>query len=425
MTAAAAPARPLSLMAYRVALALVAPLARPLLRARAREGKEDPARLGERLGYAAAARPAGPLVWLHGASVGESVSLIPLIAGLRAERPDLAFLVTSGTCAAANILARRLPRGVIHQYAPVDTPGAVDRFLRHWRPDLGVFAESELWPNLILGAREAGTRLALVSARMGEKSARAWRARPSAARAMLASFDLVLPQDAATAARLGELGARIGGRLNLKRVSEPLPCDAAELERLRAAIGGRPVLLAASTHAPEEALIAAAAADLAPDLLTVIAPRHPERAGEILRQLGAAGVAQRSAGARVTPQTRVYLADTFLELGLFIRLADLVVMGGGFARFGGHNPLEAAQLGRGVVSGPGVANHADVYAEMAGAGAAVIVANEADLAPTLRRLMADPAARQAMGAAAKAYADRQGEELDAALALIRPLLPAA
>jgi 3-deoxy-D-manno-octulosonic-acid transferase len=425
MTAAAQPARSLSLMAYRAALGLAEPLARPLLRARAREGKEDPARLGERLGYASAPRPAGPLIWLHGASVGESVSLIPLIAALRAERPDLAFLVTSGTRAAAEILARRLPPGVVHQYAPVDTPGAVRRFLRHWRPDLGVFAESELWPNLILGARRAGTRLALVSARMGEKSARAWAARRSAARAMLGSFDLVLPQDAATAARLADLGAVIGGRLNLKRVSEPLPCDAAELARLRAAIGGRPVLLAASTHAPEEALVAEAAAGLAPDLLIVIVPRHPDRAAEILRQLGAVGVARRSADDPVTPDVRIYLADTLLELGLFIRLADLVLMGGGFAPFGGHNPLEAAQLGGGVVSGPGVANHADVFAEMVAAGAAVIVEREADLAPTLRRLMGDPAARQAMGAAAKAYADRQGEELAAALALLRPLLPAA
>lgn len=425
MTAAATPRRSLSLMAYRAALGLAAPLAGPLLKARAREGKEDPLRLRERLGYASARRPAGPLVWLHGASVGESVSLIPLIGALRAERPDLAFLVTSGTRAAAEILARRLPADVLHQYAPVDTPGAVARFLAHWRPGLGLFAESELWPNLILGARRAGARLALVSARMGEKSARAWSARPAAARSMLASFDLALPQDAATAGRLETLGAHVAGRLNLKRVSAPLTCDPAELERLRAAIGGRPVVLAASTHAPEEALVAAATAGLAPDLLTVIAPRHPERGDELWRDLGGPAAARRSTDDAVTPGVRIYLADTLNELGLFMRLAHLVVMGGGFAAgVGGHNPLEAAQLGVGVVSGPLVANHADVYAEMAEAGAAVLVREE-ELPATLARLTADPAALRAMGAAGLAYAERQGAELKAAVAVLRPLLPAA
>ena len=270
------PSRPLSLRAYQAAAGLASPLARSLLEARARRGKEDPERLEERLGHASAPRPEGPVVWMHGASVGESVSLLPLVAWLAAERPDIGVVVTSGTRASAEIMARRLPAGAVHQYAPIDTPGAVGRFLAHWRPALGVFAESELWPNLILAARAAGVRLALVSARMTAKSARGWSGRPAAARAMLTSFDLVLPQDAATQARLEGLGARVDGRLNLKRAGATLDCDPAELARLRAMIGTRQVMVAVSTHAPEEAMIAAAAGRIASRPLAVIAPRHPE-----------------------------------------------------------------------------------------------------------------------------------------------------
>jgi len=419
------PPRPLSLMAYRAAAGLASPLARPLLEARARRGKEDPERLGERLGHASAPRPEGPVVWMHGASVGEGVSLLPLIAWLADERPDIGVVVTSGTRASAQLLARRLPTGAIHQYAPIDTPGAVARFLAHWRPGLGVFAESELWPNLILAARGAGVRLALVSARMTEKTARAWRGRPAAARAMLTSFDLVLPQDAATQARLERLGACVSGRLNLKRAGAPLDGDAAELERLKAMIGPREVIVAVSTHAPEEAMIAAAAGRIASGPLAVIAPRHPQRAEEIARSLAGRGVARRSLGELIAPQTGVYLADTLGEIGLLLRLAPFAFVGGGFdPEVGGHNPMEAASLGVGVVSGRQVANHAEVYAEMVAAGAATLAGDEAELTAQLTGLLADAGRREALAAAAAAYGAAQSSQMDAARALIRPLLPA-
>ena len=163
--------RPLSLKLYAAALGLLEPLARPLLARRVRAGKEDPARLEERLGRSTVARPEGSLVWLHGVSVGESMSLLPLVSALKAKRRDLALLVTSGTLTSAELLGQRLPGGVIHQYAPLDAPGAVTRFLDHWEPDLGVLVESELWPNLILGAHERGVKLALISARMTQSSA--------------------------------------------------------------------------------------------------------------------------------------------------------------------------------------------------------------------------------------------------------------
>jgi 3-deoxy-D-manno-octulosonic-acid transferase len=419
------PPRPLSLIAYRAAAGLASPLARPLLEARARRGKEDPERLGERLGHASALRPEGPLVWMHAASVGESVSLLPLIDWLAIERPDIGVLVTSGTRASAEILARRLPARALHQYAPIDTPGAVARFLAHWRPGLGVFAESELWPNLILAARAAGVRLALVSARMTAKSARAWRGRPAAARAMLRSFDLVLPQDAATQDRLEALGAKVCGRLNLKRAGAPLGADPAELARIKATIGARPVIVAVSTHAPEEAMVAAAADRIASGPLAVIAPRHPERADEIARQLADHGVARRSLGEPIGPETGVYLADTLGEIGLFLRLAPFVVVGGGFSlEVGGHNPMEAASLGVGVVSGRLVANHAEIYGEMVAAGAARLAGDEVELGAQIAGLVADAGQRDALAAAASAYAAAQAGQMGAALELIRPLLPA-
>ena len=418
--------RPFSLRAYRAAAELGSPLARPLLEARARRGKEDPARLGERLGHASAPRPDAPLAWLHAVSVGESISLLPLIDRLASERPDLCVLVTSGTRASAEILARRLPPHALHQYAPVDTPGAVGRFLAHWRPDVGLFVEGELWPNLILAAREAGVRLALVSARMTEKSAKAWTARPAAIRSMLESFELILAQDAGAEERLTQLGGRVAGRLNLKRVGDPLACDPAELARLRTEIGARPVVVAVSTHATEETLIAGAAASLGDETLTVLVPRHPERGAEIVAELAGRRVALRSRGEAVTGAVQVYVADTLDEIGLFLRLADIAVMGGGFARgFGGHNPLEPARLGRGVVSGPIVFNHADAFAELVEAGGARLADDGPGLAAILTELLADRAALAAFNAAALAFAERQGDQLGAGLDLIRPLLPPA
>ncbi|HUO12350.1 MAG TPA: 3-deoxy-D-manno-octulosonic acid transferase [Caulobacteraceae bacterium] len=417
--------RPLSLAAYHLATGLASPLARPLLEARARRGKEDAERLGERLGEASKARPVGSLAWLHAVSVGESVSLLPLVEALATERPDLALLVTSGTRASAQMLAERLPTGAIHQYAPVDTPRAVERFLAHWRPDVGLFAESELWPNLILAARAHGVRLALISARMKERSARRWAARPEAVQAVLDAFELVLPQDEATAQRLARFGARVSGRLNLKRLGQPLGHDPEELARLLSAIGKRPTLVAISTHGPEELWLAEVADQAAPRPLLIIAPRHPERAEAIAAALAPRRSALRSRGDPITAQTDVYLADTLGEIGLFLRLAPVVVMGGGFDPLvGGHNPLEAARLGVGVVSGSEVANHAEPFAEMVAAGAAVLVGDRAELASELGVLMGDQRRRQAMADAARGYAETHRGQVDQALELIRPLLPA-
>ncbi|MCA3713261.1 glycosyltransferase N-terminal domain-containing protein [Phenylobacterium sp.] len=410
----------LPLALYGLATGLAEPLAPLVLKRRAKAGREDPLRLGERLGRAGAPRPPGPLVWLHGVSVGETVSLLALVEGLRARRPDLGLLVTSGTRTSAELLARRLPAGVRHQYVPVDTPGAVRRFLDHWRPDLGVFAESELWPNLILTARRRGTRLVLASARITEGTARTWRRAPASARRLLSAFDLILPQDRATADRLRGLGADCGRELNLKRAGAPLIFDPAELARLQGLAAGRPVALAASTHPGEDALIAEAAEGLG--ALVVIAPRHPERGAEIAAALKAP---RRALGEEPGPETLVWIADTLGEMGLFFRLADVVVMGGSFpGGIGGHNPLEPARLGAPVITGPDIANAADVYGEMFDEVCALMARDGPDLRRKLAGLLADPVLRRRMREAALAYAARQEQTLADALEDLAPLLPA-
>lgn len=416
--------RPFSLSLYRGATALLGLIVPGILRGRVRAGKEEAARLGERTGRVSRSRPAGPLVWLHGASVGETVSLLPLVERLRASRPDVSVLVTSGTTTSAELLGRRLPEGAFHQYIPVDTPGAASRFLDHWKPDLAVFVESELWPNLLLGARARGVKLALVSARMTEESARGWRRFPAAARTVLRAFDLVLPQDVRTGVRLKDLGALVDGYANLKLVGEALSADAAELARLKAAAGDRLIVTAASTHPGEDALIASAVERTGRYPLLVLVPRHPVRGPKLATDLRVHNrtIALRSSGEPLTPETDVYIADTLGELGLFFRLGDIAVMGGSFLPdIGGHNPLEAARLTRPVVFGDHYANWIDIYSALGAGG--VRCEDEAGLTAALTQLLTDEGERARVATAAKQAADAEDGVLDRLWSRLEPLLP--
>lgn len=419
---------PLSLTLYRLGVALLEPFTPLILKGRARRGKEDPVRLGERLGHASVVRPDGPLVWIHAVSVGESLSVLPVIAKLRDERPGTTVLVTSGTVTSAELLAKRLPAGAVHQFAPLDTPGASRRFLDHWRPDLAIFVESEFWPNLILGAKARGAKLVLLSARITGKTARGWARAPGLAKTVLGAFDRVLPQDRASADRLAVYG--VGGPIvNLKYIGEPLACDEAELARLQAAIGARPVVLAASTHPGEEALILAAVEAMPPlttSPLLIVAPRHPERGREVaalLRRDGRA-VAQRSAGEPIAVDTGSYVADTLGEMGLWFRLADVAVMGGSFVEgIGGHNPLEPARLGAPPVTGPFAFNFTDVFGDMLAEQAAVLADRPEDLTRLVHGLLTDPVRAKRTGATARAFARARSAALDEAWAALGPLLP--
>lgn len=420
-----------ALIVYRLLTRLLEPLAPRLLDARAKQGKEDPVRVDERLGLTTVARPAGDLVWLHGVSVGETLSLLPVVERIRRQRPDLAILVTSGTLTSAQLLAQRLPAGVIHQFAPVDAPGAVAAFLDHWQPSLAVFVESELWPNLILEARRRGVKLVLASARITERTVEGWRRFPGAVRQILSAFDRILPQDETSAARLHSLGARIDGHVNLKLSGEAPPHDAAAFTRLSAAIGDRPVVVAASTHDGEEIAIVRALDKLADRLCLILVPRHPARSADIATALTRDGYrfARRSQGHEPDRDTDLYLADTLGEMGLFLRLADVVVMGGSFSAalekppVGGHNPLEPARLGKPAVTGPDMSNWATVTDALVEAGGLAIVQAPWDLPAVLAPLLANTDAARVMGERGRRAATEAGSGLDRLWETLAPLLP--
>ena len=413
---------------YRGLTSVAEPFVPYVLSARLRRGKEDPARLNERLGRPVLLRPAGEVIWMHGASVGEALSLLPMITRFRAERPDATVLATSGTVTSAEVLAKRLPQGAIHQYIPVDTPGAAKRFIDYWRPSLGVFVESELWPNLLRSAHDAGVKLALVSARLGDASAEGWGRSPGAARALFSRFDLILPQDDGQAARLTVLGARDDGRLNLKFGGEPLPVDETMLASTIStapALGERPLLLAASTHPGEDEIALAAFEGFAhaPSRpLLVIAPRHPVRGPGIVGSVAAIGlsVSLRSKGEAIGA-TQVHVADTLNEMGLWFRLARLALIGGSIVQgVGGHNPLEAIRLSCPAVSGPFVDDWRSVYAPLVDAGDVAIVATADDLSAQFERALEGKDATVAE-AALKLIAEKSN--LDPAFAKLKALLP--
>ncbi len=414
---------------YRSLTVAAGPFASAYLTQRQRIGKEDQSRIAERRGIASRARPAERLVWIHAASVGETASVLALVDRLLDER-DFSVLITTGTVTAVPLVENRAdPRGrVIHQFVPLDHPGYVRAFLDHWRPDLALWVESELWPNLIHEARARHIPMLLLNARMSQRSFRGWQFLPSVIRPLLGGFELCLAQDSTQAQRLQHLGAKralcVG---NLKSEAAPLPVAPAELRRLERQIDGRPIWLAACTHEGEEAIAADAHRALqrdVPSVLTLIAPRHPARAEGIAAMLRAKGlaVARRSANHDIAGTTDVYLADTLGELGLFYRLAGIAFIGGSLVPLGGHNPYEAARLDCAILHGPDMSNAASLARALANACAAEIVRDAEALARGVHHLIRDPAERERRAAAAMAVAESSRGVLDAVMETIAPWL---
>jgi 3-deoxy-D-manno-octulosonic-acid transferase len=398
-----------------------------MLKGRVKTGKEDPVRWRERLGETAMPRPDGAVVWFHGVSVGESLSALPVIERLRAERPDLCVILTTATTTSAEILGRRLPEGVIHQFAPIDTPQAAAAFLDHWRPGLAIFIESDIWPNLLSGLAARGVPHALLSARITEKTYQGWQAWRGAMRQVLSGYSLVMAQDRASDERLKAMGVTTGPMANLKTLGAALKVDDTALSALDALIGERRVILAASTHYGEDALIAhAVEAYLRDGDLLILAPRHPLKAGDIRIDIEALGlhVAQRSLKEPLAGTIQVYLADTLGELGLFFRLADLVIMGGSFqSGVGGHNPLEPARLGKSVITGPDTFNWQGIFDALIEAGGAFRVDSAADLTYLVGELRAHAEAVTTADARALEVSGREAGTLDRVWSQLVPLLP--
>jgi len=415
----------LALGAYRVAARLATPFLPVLLRRRAAQGKEDRTRLGERRGEPTVARPAGPLVWIHGASVGETISLLPVAERLAADR--ITVLMTSGTVTSARLMARRLPPGAIHQFVPLDAPAYVRRFLDHWHPDLALIAESEIWPNLILEADRRGVPVVLVNARISERSFARWRKAGDVSRAVFSRFALCLAQSDADGGRLFALGAqRVAVTGNLKYDVPPPPADPLRVSMIEGLIGSRPVWMAASTHPGEEDVVLAAHREASlrhPHLLTIIAPRHPHRGAEIeelVRRAGLSG-SRRSQGLQPDRATDVYIADTIGELGIFYRTVPLALTGGSLVPHGGQNPIEPAKLGTAVLHGPHVHNFVDVFAALDSAGGAVGVTAET-LPEVLGELLGDPAGLRWMARAAGGAVAELGGAVDRTMHEIAPFI---
>ncbi|MEQ1618433.1 MAG: 3-deoxy-D-manno-octulosonic acid transferase [Terricaulis sp.] len=412
---------------YRTATTMLGPFAGAWLNARAKKGKEDPNRIAERFGrYANANRPSGVLVWLHAASVGESGVALHLAEALGASVPGLSFLLTTGTKTSAELVARRGGANVRHVYAPLDRRDIVARFLAHWRPDLGIFVESELWPNLILGAQRAGVKLALVNARMSASSLRRWRNWRNAGSRVMRAFAFANGADQRTADSIAMLRGEQARTIGNLKLAAPAPhIDRALRADLAAQIGERPLWLAASTHEGEDEIVLAAherLRQLHPRALLIIAPRHPERGGSVAALAG--GAPRRSLGDGIG-QASVFVADTMGELGALYDLAPVSLVAGSLIRhLKGHNPIEPAKLGSAVLSGPYVDSFEPVFETLRAARGLEMVSDSDSLAACVDRLWRDHAARTGLTEAARQALASGASAWDETLSALRSLLPA-
>lgn len=415
---------------YRALASVAEPALRIWLDRRAGRDKEEAERLGERRGHASRPRPAGRLLWVHAASLGETRSVLGMIERIVAAHPRIHVLLTTFTVTAARLVAERPPANTIHQFVPLDVPRWIARFLDYWRPDAAIWVEGELWPNLVTAAHQRGFPMALVNARLSSRSFMRWHAARVLFPAPLEGFRPVLAQSAGDAERLRQLGALEASYVgNLKFDGAPLAVDADELSRLRAVLGGRPLWLAASTHPGEEAIVAEAHRELTarrPELLTIIVPRHATRGAEIDAMLATAGVAaaRRASGDAPTATHGIYLADTMGELGLFYRLAGLAFIGGSLVPHGGQNPLEAARLDCALVFGPHMANFRDIAAALTAAHGAIEIRDARSLAAAIGRMLDDPTERARCAAAAAGVAAAGRGAIERVMAGLAPLLGA-
>lgn len=396
----------------------------PALAARVlhRRMQAAPARFAERLGHAPMPRPQGRLVWLHAASVGEVVSAARLVRQITAKGGP-AVLVTTTTATGSATVARLLP-GVTHQFLPIDTPAAIRRFLDHWRPDAALFVEGDLWPRLILTLQARGCPLVLLNARASRSRAR----HPAVSAALLAPMRLITLQDPALGddfLRLGVQASCLIAPGNLKADIDTPPVDPALGGALARAAQGRGIWAAVSTHAGEESLLLDVQKGLAGRPLLILVPRHPDRAASVIDDLNRSGLAftRHSSGQRPDARTDVHLVDALGLTGTVYAAAGLAFIGGSLvAGPGGHTPFEPVALGCGVLTGPHVGNFTSAYAALQAVGAARPVADAAGLAQVLAELLADPAARAALQAAAlRAHAAQGGATLRTHAALTAAL----
>jgi 3-deoxy-D-manno-octulosonic-acid transferase len=366
----------LALSGYVFAGIAAYPFARPYLFYRSRKGKEDKARRRERFGHSNIERPRGPLIWIHAASVGETLALLPLIREIRAR--DIHILLTTGTVTSAELVKSRLGDQVIHQYVPLDIKFCVERFLTRWMPDAAITAESEIWPVTMMALSHRHIPQVRVNARLSDRSFARWQNRPEIAESLFGRMSMVVAQSNLDAERFRDLGAwPVVTSGNLKGDTDPPPCDEAVLAHYQEQIGNRKTWAAISTFDGEEQAAATVHLKLRKhcDMLSIIVPRHPDRADAIEAMLIGQGlkVARRSRGDLITAETDVFLGDSIGEMGMYLRLTQIAFVGRSLTNEGGQNPLEPAMLGCAVLSGPHVQNFREPYQRLLRAGGAKII----------------------------------------------------
>jgi 3-deoxy-D-manno-octulosonic-acid transferase len=414
------------LMLYRCAGAAAYPIMGSYVAWRAAKGKEDRSRSRERYGITARERPQGPLIWVHAASVGETIAVVRLVESILDYGVNI--VLTTGTVTSAKVAEERLGQRIIHQYVPLDLKPAVSRFLDHWQPDLAIIAESEIWPMTILELGARRVPQVLVNGRLSDRSFASWKKRSNIAAALFENLAHVVAQSEVDGERFRELGARpvtVSG--NLKVDTSPPPADEKSLRSLKHQIGTRPTWAAVSTHEGEEAVAAEVHTMLAnrhPGLLTIIVPRHPGRAEALAVQFAEMGlqVARRSAGDKITPDTDILLGDTIGEMGLYLRLTEIAFVGRSLTSTGGQNPLEPAMLDTAVLAGRNVQNFRDSYQKLLDSGGAKLVRDRTMLAGAVNFLLTNEVARHDMMAAGASTVEEMRGALACTLKSLEPFI---
>ncbi len=386
---------------------------------RKKMGKEDVKRFNERVGRPTKPRPDGRLIWLHGASVGESISMLPLINRLLEIYPDAHVMVTTGTTTSAEVMAKRLPERAFHQYLPIDNPVFAARFVRHWQPTIALWFESEFWPAMLSTIKRRNIPLILINGRISNKSFKRWQQFDFVIKELLDCFTACLGQSEEDAYRLRALGAKDAMCLgNLKYAGLPIPVDEEKKKEIQDEIGERPVWLASSTHSDEEVKIGRHLKELVAKhsgLLTIIAPRHPNRGVEIqnaLREKYQLNTALRSANEKITPETEVYIADTIGEMGIWYELCPIVFIGGSLIPHGGQNFMEPSRCRDAVIVGPHMHNFTDAMNRARRADGIIQVDETVDLIDMVDQLLSNKELLEAKRSLAYNWATSEAKVLD-------------
>lgn len=386
---------------------------------RKKMGKEDVKRFNERVGRPTKPRPDGRLIWLHGASVGESISMLPLINRLLEIYPDAHVMVTTGTTTSAEVMAKRLPERAFHQYLPIDNPVFSARFIRHWQPTIALWFESEFWPAMLSTIKRRNIPLILINGRISNKSFKRWQQFDFIIKEILDCFTACLGQSEEDAYRLRALGAKDAMCLgNLKYAGLPIPVDEDKKKEIQKEIGKRPVWLISSTHHDEEAKIGRFLKELQkkhPNLLTIIAPRHPTRGVEVrntLRDEYGLNTSLRSANEQISPQTDVYIADTIGEMGIWYELCPIVFIGGSLIPHGGQNFMEPSRCRDAVIVGPHMHNFTDAMNRAKKADAIIQVNDVIDLIDMVNQLLDNKELLEAKRSLAYNWATSEAKVLD-------------